>query len=186
MRKIFTAPQGVEVAGSAAKAMIQNLASREIDAFAEKHGLANISLHDWVPLQSLCDLFNEFYDSAPANAEQAFVAMGMRVAEQSEFPPEMIAELTLPVMLMGWDDHYKANHRGGDLPPVRTKQISDTEYELHMLGEAHPYPYNMTYGMIFSFGKMLLPTGTHCNVSYDEKRSPYGTWENGVVIKVSW
>ncbi|MEL6404324.1 MAG: hypothetical protein AAFR81_08155 [Chloroflexota bacterium] len=146
----------------------------------------NIALDEWVPLQSLCDLFNEFYESAPGNAEQAFVAMGMRIAEQSEFPPEMKEQLTLPIMLMGWDDHYQANHRGGHLPPVRTKQISETSYGLHVPGNEYPYPYNVTYGMIFSFGKMLLPAGTHCNVSYDEKRSPYDTWENGVIIKVSW
>lgn len=186
MRKVFKAPSGVQVAGSAANSMIQNLASDEISAFARKHGLADIALDDWVSLQSLCDLFNEFYDSAPANAEQAFVAMGMRVAEQSEFPPEMLEQLTLPIMLMGWDDHYKVNHRGGELPSVRTKQLSETSYELHMPGEDHPYPYNMTYGMIFSFGKMLLPANAHCKVSYDEKKSPYSTWENGVILKVSW
>lgn len=186
MEKIYQAPADVEIAGSAATSMIHNIATEDIASLAEKHGLNGVTVEDWVPLSKMCALFNDVAASVGGGAEQVFIGMGMRIAEQSEVPPEMRANLTLPVMLMGWNDHYNANHRGGNLPDIISRKIGEREYELHMEGKAHPYPYNMTYGMVYGFCRTLLPQNTTYHVVYEEQHSPYSTWENGVIIRVTW
>ena len=183
MNKIYQSPPNIELAGSAAKSMVDNMASQHVEDLIEKHGLENIQLDDWIPLQPMCDFFNDVVEKGGSG--QAFVAMGMKIAEQSEFPPEMRESLTLPMMLEGWDSHYQANHRGGTLPRVETVQKSDTSYELH-LPEAHVYPYDLAYGMVYSFCKMLLPPDTNFSVTYDPDHTPYENWSDGVIIRVVW
>lgn len=184
MRKIYQAAPEIEIAGSAAISMVDNLISEDISHLIEEHGLANIDVDDWIPAQQMFDLFNDVVDHG--GSTQAFVAMGMRIAEQSEFPPEMLQQLTLQAMMEGWNDHYQANHRGGHVPPTETVKLSETAYELHLKGEEHLYPYDVTYGMIYSFCKRLLPDGADFRVYYDEEYDPYEDWTNGVIIHVEW
>ena len=186
MEKVYGADPATEIAGSAAKSMVDNLSTPDIKTLIVKHGLDKIELTDWVPLHKMCDLFNDVAASQAGGASQTFVVMGMRIAEQSEFPPEMLEHLTVPVMVMGWDDHYKVNHRGGTLQAIVPKKISETQYEIHMVGLAHPDPYDMTYGMVYGFCRKLLPKGTKFTVSYDEVHSPYNQWQDGVILKVQW
>lgn len=166
--------------------MIDNISTADIEALVAKHDLTNIQINGWVPLHKLCHLFNDVVDVHGDSAAQIFVAMGMKIAEQSEFPPETLSNLTIPIMIMGWNDHYRANHRGGTLPDITPKQISEREYELHMVGEEHPYPYDMTYGMVYGFCRTLLNKDTKFRVSYADNHSPYTIWEQGVILKVTW
>lgn len=188
MEKVYSANPKVEVAGSAAKSMVDNLITPDIEHLVRKHHLDDIQLDSWVPLSNLCNLFNDVAGTMGGGATQAFVAMGMKIAEQSEFPPEMLQNLTMPIMMMGWDDHYKANHRGATLPAIQTVQISDTVYELHMPGEEHPYPYDMTYGMAYGFCRRLLSRRELNNfvVEYDKDHSPQSDWTEGVILRVKW
>lgn len=134
----------------------------------------------------MCALFNDVTQDEGADASRAFVAMGTRIAEQSEFPPEMRENLTLPMMLMGWNDHYQVNHRGGTLEPVVPKQVSETEFELHLPGDGYPYPYDITYGMVFGFCRMLLPDGQKYRVAFDDPQAVYNNWQNGVILRITW
>lgn len=186
MRKVYHADPKIEVAGSAAKSMINNIVTSDIETLIAKHGLDRVQTTDWVRLNTLCQLFNDITEFHEGSSAQIFVAMGMKIAEQSEFPPEMLSGLTLPMILMGWNDHYWMNHRGGTLPEIVSRKISEHEYELRMVGEEHPYPYNMTYGMVYGFCRTLLPKHTKFHIWYEDNYSPYTTWHNGVILRTSW
>ncbi|MEO0565496.1 MAG: hypothetical protein AAF125_25540, partial [Chloroflexota bacterium] len=184
VQKIYTADPSVDVAGSAAKSMVDNLATSDIQDIIERHGLGDIQPGDWVPLHEMCGMFNDAEAILGGGAAQVYVAMGMKIAEQSEFPSEMLESLTMEVMLMGWNDHYKANHRGAQLADVASHKISDTSFELHFPADGYPYPYNLAYGMAFGFCKKLLPKGINFKVEYDDVHSPYADWTEGVVLRV--
>ncbi|MEO1287468.1 MAG: hypothetical protein AAFV93_06840 [Chloroflexota bacterium] len=180
----YIAPEGVEVAGTTTLSFVDNISGDSISEFRSKHGLSNIDTNQWYPLQQVFDLFN---DIAQELSTQAFVAMGMKIAEQSEFPPEMLGnELSLVQILEGWQAHYEANHRGGDLPPVETIKVADTHYQL-VFAHNHAYPYDLVYGLAYGFCKLLLPKGSQFMVAYDEQLSPMQKSEtDNVIVNITW
>lgn len=186
MSKLTLDVSDVEIAGLAAKSMVDNLETPQIKSLVERVGLDDIRANQWVPMEQMVQLF-DMIDQAKSSSTQAYVAMGMRIAEQSEFPPEMLKDLTMETMIMEWDTHYRINHRGGNLPEIKSVQTGETSYELHMEPpQRHPYPYDMTYGMVYAFCRRLLPKGTNAVVKYDDMKSPYNDPSNGVVLQVSW
>lgn len=182
--RTYTCDPKLEVAGMTVTSFIDNLASNNIKELVERHGLDNIDSEKWYPVQKVFDLFNEIVESQSGNT-QPFVAMGMKIAEQSEFPPEMKASLTLPMILNGWQDHYQANHRGASFPPVETVMVNDKHYQLVCQAD-HIYPFDLVYGMAFGFCRLLLPKGTDFLVKYDDKHTPYGDFGDKVIINISW
>ena len=183
-RRIYTADESIEVAGTTTLSFVENISSSTIDDLRKKHGLVEIDTEKWYPLQKVFGLFN---DISEKYGTQPFVAMGMKIAEQSEFPPEMLGSTVSMVQILeGWQAHYEANHRGGEYPPVETKKISDDHYQL-ILKPDHLYPYDLVYGMAYGFCKLLLPQGTDFTVAYDEKLNPMLKEDDqGVVVDVKW
>lgn len=183
-RRVYTVAEDVEVAGTTTLSFIENISSNTIDDLRKKHGLIEIDTDSWYPLQKIFGLFN---DIAEKYGTQPFVAMGMKIAEQSEFPPEMLGStVSMAQILEGWQAHYEANHRGGTLPPVETKKVADDYYQL-ICQPDHLYPFDLVYGMAYGFCKLLLPKGTRFIVAYDEKLNPMLREESdGVIVNIKW
>jgi|GEM_PF-1517866 len=182
-RRIYTAEENIEVAGTTTLSFVENISSSMIDDLRKKHDLVEIDTEKWYPLQRVFDLFN---DISEEYGTQPFVAMGMKIAEQSEFPPEMLgSEMSMVQILEGWQAHYEANHRGGTLPPVVTKKVSDNHYQL-VLPSNHLYPFDLVYGMAYGFCKLLLPKGTQFTIRYDDEKNPLSSDDTEVVVNVQW
>jgi hypothetical protein len=184
-RRAYVASPELEVAGSTTLSFIDNISSTTFRPLIERHNLQAVDTTQWYPLQRIFDLFN---DIAEQNGTQPFVAMGMKIAQQSEFPPEMLGhELSLVEVLNGWQAHYEANHRGGDLPPVETIKVDDTHYQL-ILQPDHLYPYDLVYGMAYGFCRLLLPKGSSFKVAYADGHHPHldMSGDDHVIINVSW
>ncbi len=184
MEKRYTCDQRLEVIGVAVLSFVRNMGTDAFDALILKHGFDTVDVDAWYPAQRVFDLFNDVVDSSSGNT-QIFVAMGMQIAEQSQFPPEMAESLTLAMILEGWQIHYQANHRGADLPPVETVKVSDTHYQL-VLSPDNLYPADLVYGMAYGFCKLLLPPETYFSVSYDDEYSPYNDPHGQVIVHISW
>jgi hypothetical protein len=182
--RTYVAPEGLAVSGTTTLSFVENVGSGEFEDLIAKHNLNNIDTEKWYPVQQVFDLFNDMTERA-GGIGQVFVAMGMKIAEQSDFPPELKQELTLIGILEGWQEHYAVNHRGADLPPVTTKKLGDSHYQL-VLRPDHLYPYDLVYGMAYGFCKLLLPKGTKFVVKYADDFNPYKGYSQGVVIDVSW
>lgn len=183
MTKRYTCDPNLETNGLAVLSFVNNLGTEDIQPLIEKHNLVDIDPDQWYPAQQVFDLFNDVVDKH--GGYQVFIAMGMQIAEQSEFPPEMRETLTLAMILEGWQEHYQANHRGAFLPPVETVKVSDKHYQL-VLRPDNLYPPNLVYGMAYGFCKLLLPSGTPFLVQYDDHLVTYADNGEQVIVNVSW
>ncbi|MDX2162400.1 MAG: hypothetical protein SF162_13820 [bacterium] len=184
--KVYACDANLKVFGATALSFIDNIGADTYRALAKAQGLGDIDRESWVPLQPIFDLFNQVVEM-DTGSTQSFVAMGLRIAEQSAFPPELQNDRTLIGILEGWMSHYAANHQGAPLPPVTTHRISDQHYELHLLPE-HLYPYDLVYGMAYGFCRLLLPAGSHFSVTYKANHSPYedDAQEKTIIVSVRW
>jgi hypothetical protein len=183
IKRTYQAEPGLEVAGLTTLSFVNNLDSVNYAELVAKHGLDNVDTEAWYPLNSVFGLFNDIV--AQNRGSSPFVAMGIKIAEQSPFPPELRNKLTLVGILDGWQDHYEASHRGGTFPPVITKKVDDKHYRL-ILSEHHLYPFDLVYGMAYGFCRLLLGVEANFTVKYDEVHTPYGDHGDKVIIHVSW
>ncbi|MDX2139864.1 MAG: hypothetical protein SF123_17395 [Chloroflexota bacterium] len=182
--RLYTCDPTLEVAGSTTLSFVNNIATPNIADLVAQHGLDAIDTSRWYPVRQVFALFNDIVQRENGNT-QLFVAMGMRIAEQSEFPEEMKSTLTLAGILEGWQAHYTANHRNGTFPPVETIKVDDHHYQL-VLDKDHIYPFDLVYGMVWGFCRLLLPTGTKFNIKYDDVHAPFRNYGDRVIIDVGW
>lgn len=186
MREVrqYACDTSLEVSGPTTLSFVNNLGSSSYQHLIKQQGLDRIDTDQWYPAQQIFDLFNAILDENGGNT-QPFVAMGMKIAEQSTFPPEMQDTITLPMILDGWMEHYAVNHRGGDLPPVTTVKLADNHYQLHLL-PTHLYPFDLVYGMAYGFCRLLLPARSDFLVQYLDGHNPYTDYTDSVIVDIRW
>jgi hypothetical protein len=159
MRKL-TCPPGTETIGQLLNSWYENLQSDETRPIMEKHGMVNLDPFTWYPVQMLLDATNEIAES---NMTPNFVAIGMKIGEGVPLPPDMVNP-TLEDVLMIWNDLYQGLHRGGDVGYIKIEKVSDTYFKTIQAGI---YPDDMSYGVLFAYGRRFLPPGTEFTVFYD-------------------
>ncbi len=171
----------IEVNGSVLKAYVDNLRSDIFLPRLQEAGYLNIHEDEWYQLEPLFNILSEIQDKE--DSMSAFVALGIAIAKESIFPPELDTP-TIEQILLGWDDHYQYNHRGGSIGNVETKQIADRCYQL-VLSPEYVYPAEIAYGLAHGFCRRLIPKNMHWTVAFDEEKSPY-TGSDVVIINVKW
>lgn len=178
---MYTAESTVEVSGSVLKAYVDNLRSDIFLPRLQKAGYLNIREDGWYQLQPLFDILNEIQEEDDATS--AFVALGIAIAEDSIFPPEL-ATPTIEQILLGWDAHYQYNHQGGTIGNVETRVIDDTHYQL-IFPPQYIYPTELAYGLAHGFCRRFMPADVTWTVAFDEELNPYrGT--DTVIVNVQW
>ena len=179
MRKLECSPN-VEVIGASVLSFVENVQSNEIHPYLEKYGLTDIDPHKWYPLQDWLNVINDMAEKE--NLSSTLVAIGMKIYQTIELPPE-VENSTFAEILMGWDNAYQAQHRGGDVGEVLVEPLEDNHYKATI---NIPYPSDMIYGVAYGMGRRFLPDGTHFVVKYDPD-SP--RWEDGgdkTVLHITW
>jgi hypothetical protein len=63
-----------------------------------------------------------------------------------------------------WDGLYQYLHRGGDAGKIVVEKITDTHYNTR---HTVLYPDDMSYGVLYGYGRRFLPRGTQFKVYYD-------------------
>lgn len=179
MHKLHCDPE-TEVIGGTMLSIINNLQAKQIQPYLDKHGIGEIDPEKWYPAQRWLDVMNDLMESPEVS--NAFVAIGMQVAERVRMPPEL-ENAPLPVVLDHWDDVYKMQHRGGNVGGIEIEKISDTHYKSY---HRILYPDDMTYGVAYGWAKRFLPEGTQFIVKYDDEELTMAEGGDATVIHIIW
>lgn len=180
MARMLCSPS-TEVIGQAMLSYIDNLQAEVMRPLMEKYHLVDIQRDQWYPLLPWLHCINELAHLPSFSSNM--VAVGLKVVEYAVTPPEM-QDATLAQMLEGWNIHFHANHRNGDVGQITTIKIDDTHYKtIH----EHIYPDDMNYGLAFGFARTLLPKDARFTVWYEDPiyRLDYGGADK-TVIHVKW
>lgn len=180
--RILTAPPGSETIGLMFGTFVDNLQSAETRPVMVKHNLVGLDPMGWYPAQRLLDALNEL--SSNSNQSANLVAIGMRIGETVPLPPEMLDPQIEDVLAI-WNDLYQMLHRGGDLGCIRYEKVADKHCKtIHTV----PYPDDMSYGVLYGYGKRFLSASTHFRVFYDPDfpARDYGGTGESTIIHIKW
>ncbi len=181
MRKL-TCPPNSETLGTILSSFSDNLQGSDTYPVMEKHNMVNLDPMGWYPVQRLLDALNELAERS--NLSSSLVAIGMKIGETVPIPPE-IPDPTVEQVLMIWDELYQGLHRGADLGCVQIEKIADNHFKtIH----TNPYPDDMSYGILYTFGRRFLPPGTQFTVYYDNDfpGRDYGGTTGETTIHIQW
>lgn len=181
MRRLTCSPQ-TETLGLLLGAFADNLQGDEVRPIMEKHGIVNLEPYAWYPVQMLLDALNELAEQV--NMMSNYVAIGMKIGETVPVPPGM-ENPTLEQILIAWDGMYQGLHRGADVGCITIEKASDTYFKTHQSGL---YPDDMSYGVLYAYGRRFLPPGTRFSVFYDPDVTPLDEGGDGeaTVINIRW
>jgi hypothetical protein len=181
MRKL-TCPPELEVLGINLVAFADNLQGSETSPIIEKYGLTNADPQGWYPTLNLLNALNEI--ATKANVATNMTAIGMKIGGMVPMPPGL-ENATLEQALSVWDGAYQYLHRGADCGRIDIEKVND-----HCFKTIHSvvYPDDMSYGILYAYGKRFLPPKTHFSVFYDPevKARDYGGTGDATYINIKW
>lgn len=180
MRKLECEP-GTEFSGAALLSIVENVMSAGYLPLIEKYDYDNITPDEWYPLEDFFDFLNELFQMP--NQMFNLVAIGMTIAETALMPPEL-ENPTFTEMVEGWDAHYQANFRNGDVGSKTTIKLDDQHYKVVLDGTK--MPDDLEYGVLYGFARRFLPPGVNFTVWYDEDVQPMDKGGKQTVLHVSW
>lgn len=181
MRKL-TCPPGAEVLGQIIVPYYDNLQGSDTRPIMEKYGLVDPDPTAWYPDQQLLNALNEMGEKA--NLSSSLVAIGMKIGEVVPAPPNT-EDPSLEQMLAFWDTIYQSLHRNADMGCIRYEKVADKHYKTT---HNDKYPDDLSYGILYAFGRRCLPKGTQFMVYYDEDfpGRDYGGTTDETIIHIKW
>lgn len=180
MPRMTCSPE-TEVIGVSMISFVDNIQADVMAPMLVKHDLVNIEPDRWYPVRSFLEIMDEL--STQPEFTNNMIAVGLKVAQYAITPPEMQG-VGLAQMLEGWDTHFHANHRNGDVGHIITEKVNDKAYRVT---HQNIYPDDFNYGLAYGFAKTCLPHGTNFVVKYEDynHRLDLGNGDK-TVITVSW
>lgn len=181
MRKLTSIP-GTETLGQNFGAFIDNMMGSDTAPIMRKHGLVNIDPNQWYPASMLLDALNELAQTSNTIAD--FTAIGLEIGQTVPMPPTM-ENPTLEQALTAWNDIYQFIHRGGDAGMIKCEKIGPKHWKT---SHSVIYPDDMSYGILYGYGKRFLPPNTPFKVFYDPevKARDYGGTGEFSIIHITW
>ncbi|NDJ36563.1 MAG: hypothetical protein GYB64_18075 [Chloroflexi bacterium] len=180
MREYTCAPE-VEVLGGNVLGFIHNVQEDEIKPALEKMGLTEIKPEEWYPLKDWLEVLNDL--NRRGNTMYNFVAVGIGIAENAPFPPEV--EQMPPVAVFEMlDTVYQAHHRGGDVGKIIVEKVADQHLKITLDGIV--YPDDLEYGVAYGFAKRFLPEDSDFLVEYEEGVTRLDDDGEKTIIHISW
>ena len=172
-----------ELNGYAFLGFIQCLRKEEIRPYLEAHGLDHIDPEGWYPVQVCLDMMSDLAQGRPGEVMFDFVAMGLKVAETTHYPPEF-EHLSLPKIFEIGNEGYKTvQHRGGDAGEI-VLEIVGPKHVIQKLRT--PYPDDVWYGVFYGFCRRYLPPGTHFTLYYDPKAPRREQGAEYTLLHITW
>ncbi|MBZ0290374.1 MAG: hypothetical protein K8I30_22300 [Anaerolineae bacterium] len=178
----LTCPPELEVLGVNLVAFSNNIQGAETTPIMQKYGIIDINPEAWYPARNLLDALNEL--AVKTNVAANLTAIGMRIGEMVPMPPGL-ENATLEQAIGVWDAAYQYLHRGADAGCIQVEKVSDTYFKtIHSV----IYPDDMSYGILYSYGRRFLPPRTHFSVFYDPdvKARDYGGDGPASIISIKW
>ena len=171
-----------EAKGYAMLGFVQCIRGEEIKPYLKKHGLSNVDPEGWYPIQKWLDVLSDLAEERPGEAMFDFVAVGMKIMEVAQFPPQLDSMPFEQVFIALADDYRTAQHRGnvGEI-------VNELVEEGHMKGTIRtPYPDDYWYGLFYGTARRFLPPGTHFIVKYDEDTPRRDEGGDVTIIHITW
>ncbi len=175
----LTCPPGAETIGQNLGAFIDNLQGSETAPIMKKHGLVDIDPNAWYPANMILDALNEM--AKVTNTSANMTAIGMKIGQIVPFFG--VENPTLEHALSVWNDVYQALHRGGDVGKIRAEKVEDKHWKT-----AHSviYPDDMSYGILYGYGRRFLKTPFKVFYDPDVKARDHGGTGNETIIHIKW
>ncbi len=180
MREL-TCPESAETIGVNIRAFFDNLRDYQTKPIMEKHGLSDVEPEAWFPLRRYLDALNDLAQ-APGFSS-SMVAIGMEIGRQTPVTPDL-ENPTLEQVLISWNDMYQMLHRNADVGSIIVERIGEKHYKTI---QTVVYPDDMSYGVLYGYGRRFLPPGTQFKVYYDPEMPPRDRGgEGATVIHIEW
>jgi hypothetical protein len=180
MREL-TCPAESETIGVNATAFFDNLRDFDTKPIMEKHGLLDLKPDEWFPTRRYLNALNDLakYPSVMSN----LVAIGIEVGMMTPLPPDL-ENPTLEQVLMRWNDMYQFLHRNADVGGITVEKIGKKHFKTtHTV----VYPDDMSYGVLYGYGRRFLPPGTAFKVYYDTEHPPRDRGgKDATIIHIEW
>jgi hypothetical protein len=180
MRHLICPPE-TECIGATVKAFFDNLRGFDTEPIMEEYGLLDIDPNEWFPTRRYMDALNELVQRPGFTSN--LVAIGIAIGIISPLPPDL-KNPTLEEVLIRWDDMYQMLHRNADVGGITCEKIGEKHY-----ATSHTviYPDDMSYGILYGFGRRFLPPGTQFKVYYDPETLPRDRGgKDATVIHIEW
>ena len=171
-----------EVDGYSMLSLIQCLRKEEIHPFLVRHGLTNIEPEKWYPVQKWLDVLSDLAEVRPGQAMFDFVAVGMKIMETAQFPPELAA-MPFAQVVMGLAENHPTHHRNGYTGKLTCELVG---YNHAKITVRAPYPDDMWYGIMYGAAKRYLPHGTSFTVFYDEAEPRREQGGEYTIVHIKW
>ena len=179
--RTLTCPEESMTIGVNATAFFDNLRGYDLKPIMEKHGLLDIAPDDWFPTRRYLDALNELAETSDLLSD--LVAIGIQIGMITPMPPDL-ENPTLEEVLMRWDDAYQYLHRDADVGGIVVEKVSDKHFKtIHTV----VYPDDMSYGVLYGYGRRFLPAGTYFSVYYDPDHPPRDRGgQDKTIIHIKW
>lgn len=180
--RTLTCPPEAETIGQVLSAFSENIQGNDVEPIMAKHQMVGLDPMGWYPVQRLLNALNELAENP--NTTPNLVAIGMKIGEMVPMPPGM-ENPKLEEVLAIWNDLYQGLHRNAELGHISIVKVSDKHYKtIH----TNPYPDDMSYGILYAYGRRFLPKGTPFKVFYDPDfpARDYGGTGEGTIIHIQW
>ena len=122
-----------EVIGFTLIAFIECSRKDEIEPILKRHNLTTVDPQKWYPIKTWLNVLSDISEKGEAMFD--FVSIGMRMAEDIPYPPEVL-ELPFEAIMQTSNEDYQSNHRG-DAGEIISKLVGDRHLTLTY---RTPYP----------------------------------------------
>ena len=180
MRTLICEP-GTEISGATVLSLVENVTSTAYVPMIKKYGFDAIDANKWYPLKSYLDFLTELVQQP--NLMFNLVAIGMSIAEVAPMPPEL-ANAAFSQVVEGWNEHYQASLRNGDVGRKTTIKVADQHYKV--VHDRTVVPDDLEYGVLYGFAQRFLPPGASFDVWFDEDIPRMDEGGDRTVLHVSW
>ena len=178
----YIAPAHAETIGLLLQAFYDNLEESNTRPIMEEHGVVNLDPQKWYPTQMLLNALNDLKHNP--GFRSSMTAIGLKTGETVPIPPDM-KEPTLEKVIGIWDSLFQMLHRNGDVGCIRVEKVTDKHFKtIHTV----VYPDDMSYGILYAYGRRFLPPRIPFTVYYDPDlpARDYGGEGKETIIHIQW
>jgi hypothetical protein len=180
MRTITVEPS-TEIIGATVLSLVQNMTAADFAPLLSKYGFDKIDPDKWYPLQDFVDLLAELTQHPKLTL--SLVAIGMSIAEVAPMPPELV-NAPFSKLVEGWNEHYHASTRNGEVGDKTTIKVADRHYKI--VHDQTIMPDDLEYGVLYGFAQRFLPPNTQFDVWFDEDVPRMDEGGDQTILHVSW
>jgi hypothetical protein len=153
----------------------------EVTPVLERHNMLDLNPDEWYPLGRWMAFIDDLRGKEGAMYD--FVAVGLRVAEVTYLPPQVLQMPFEMLMTTAIPQGHSVGYRNGYTGYCKVERVGPG----HLLYRLNsPFPDDLNYGIFFGYVRRFLPKGTKFTVKYDETAPRQDHGGDETLIHVIW